>query len=212
MNKTLLEIHEDVPADHYDKGIKDNIFQKIWHSSRFLEIAKVTKQINGPILDVGCHSGTFTKKIADLTKSKEIYGIDISGDSIDAINKRIPFGHFTVADAQDKIPFKDELFDAVYCLEVLEHVDHPDKVLDEIYRCLKSGGTCLILVPSESKLFKIVWLLWTLVFPVWRHAHVQDFSGSRLERALIEHGFKIISIKKFNLGMLKLVVCQKNER
>ena len=212
MSKTLLEIHEDVPADHYDRGIKDNIFQRIWHSTRFREIEKVTSQIDGPILDIGCHSGTFTNKIVELTNSKDIYGIDISGESIDVIKKRIPFGHFEVVDAQDKIPFKDEFFGAVYCLEVLEHVDHPDKVLDEIYRCLKPGGVCVILVPSESKLFKIVWLIWTLIFPVWRHAHVQEFSGNRLESALVDHGFRITSTNKFNLGMLKLIVCQKNER
>ena len=76
-SETLLHIHEDVPAEHYDQGIQKNPFQKYWHFKRFVEIAKVITPITGRILDVGCHSGTFTTHLLKFTKSQKIYGIDV---------------------------------------------------------------------------------------------------------------------------------------
>ncbi len=207
-HKSLLEIHEDVPAEHYDVGIKKNLFQKYWHSRRFKEVLKVIKSVTGPVLDVGCHSGTFTNVILNKIGSRDIYGIDISPEAIKLAQKRIPFGHFEVADAT-KLPFKSDLFDAVFCLEVLEHVDDPLSALREIYRVMKKGSYGVVLVPSDNKLFKIVWFIWTLVYPVWRHAHVQSYSNGTLEKTIEKLDFKIKLVKDFNLGMLKLIVFEK---
>ncbi|TSC63540.1 MAG: putative methyltransferase [Microgenomates group bacterium Gr01-1014_93] len=210
MVKTLIKIHEDVPADHYDKGIKNNLFQKYWHWRRFREVLKMVNSVDGPILDIGCHSGTFTEKILKKIGTREVYGIDISESAIKKISKRIPYGHFEVADAAS-LPFKNDFFDLAVCLEVLEHVDNPQKVISEIKRVLKKDGKVVMLVPADNKLFKIVWFVWTLYYPVWRHAHVQSFSGQGLEDLIKSAGLKIKYIKTFNLGMLKFVVAKKNE-
>lgn len=207
-HKTLLEIHEDVPAEHYDVGIKKNLFQKYWHSRRFTEISRVIKPVSGPVLDVGCHSGTFTSVILSKIGSQDIYGVDISPEAIKLAKKRIPSGHFEVADAA-KLPFKSDFFDAVFCLEVLEHVDDPVASLKEIYRVMKKGSYAVILVPSDNKLFKIVWFIWTLYYPVWRHAHVQSYSNGSLEKTIQGLDFKIKTIKDFNLGMLKMIIFEK---
>lgn len=208
MKKTLVQIHEDVPADHYDKSIKLNILQRYWHTRRFSEIADMIIPIQGMVLDVGCHSGTFTSKILDQIKTKKIYGIDISPSAISLAKKRIPFGAFQVADAT-KLPFKSGTFEAVFCLEVLEHLDHPELVFDEIYRVLKKDGYAVILVPTESLLFKLIWFIWISIFPVWKHAHVQSFRGDSLEKMARRSGFKVKIIKKFHLNMLKAIFIQK---
>lgn len=208
-HQSLVGIHEDVPANHYDRGLKVNIFQKIWHNRRFSETSRIVKPVSGKILDVGCHGGTFTQVVLKRIGTKQIYGVDISHSAIEYIQKRIPYGHFQVASAE-QLPFKTGTFDAVFCLEVLEHVDNPVRVVSEIRRVLKKGGYGVVLVPSESKLFKTIWFLWTLYYPVWRHAHVQNFSGNKLDEVISEIGLKIIKSKIFNLGMLKLVVFEKN--
>ena len=204
----MLEIHEDVAADHYDKGLKKNIFQKYWHNRRFNEVLKVIKLVEGPVLDVGCHGGTFTKVILSKIGSKDIYGVDVSHSAIEYAGKKIPFGKFTVSDVA-RLPFKNNFFNAVICLEVLEHVDNPSQALSEIYRVLKKGGYTVILVPTDNKLFRIVWSLWTLYYPVWKHAHVQSFRNNTLESLLKKVGFKIDRVKTFNLDMLKLVIVHK---
>lgn len=207
-HKSLIEIHEEVPADHYDKGLKINLFQRIWHMRRFSEVSRVVKPVEGRFLDVGCHGGTFTKIVLSKIGSKDLYGIDISKPAIEYIKKKIPYGHFQAADVQ-QLPFKDNFFDAVFCLEVLEHVDDPEMALKEIKRVLKKDGYGVVLVPSESKLFRIVWFVWTMYYPIWRHAHVQNFNGKKLDQLIDGLGLKILLSKNFNLGMLKLVMFEK---
>ena len=207
-HKTLLEIHEDVPANHYDQGIKRNLFQKYWHWRRFAEVLKVTEPTEGPILDIGCHSGTFTQVILSKAGTKQIYGIDVSNSAIALAKKRIPYGKFEVGDAA-KLPFKSDFFELVYCLEMLEHVDDPVAVLKEARRVLKKGGKMVLLVPSDNKLFKLIWFVWTMYYHHWRHAHVQSYSKGLLEKVVENVGFKVLKVKTFQSGMLKLIVCQK---
>jgi ubiquinone/menaquinone biosynthesis C-methylase UbiE len=47
------------------------------------------------------------------------------------------------AAAGEKLPFPDESFDLVVCLDVLEHVMDPAMVLSEVHRVLKPGGKVL---------------------------------------------------------------------
>jgi SAM-dependent methyltransferase len=51
-----------------------------------------------------------------------------------------------VGDIHD-MPFSDGTIDAFFCIAVLEHVQNPIKAMEEIHRCLKSGGKALIYVP-----------------------------------------------------------------
>lgn len=48
----------------------------------------------------------------------------------------------------ENIPFEDEKFDFVMATEVLEHAENPSQLFGEMIRCLKTGGTVLITVPT----------------------------------------------------------------
>ena len=39
-----------------------------------------------------------------------------------------------------EIPFESELFDAIICIHVLEHVENDRKAINELFRILKPGG------------------------------------------------------------------------
>lgn len=47
-------------------------------------------------------------------------------------------------------PFEDNTFDLVYCSHVLEHLNEPVKVLEEIWRILKPNGKLILKVPHFS--------------------------------------------------------------
>lgn len=49
------------------------------------------------------------------------------------------------------IPFPDQSFDGVLCIEVLEHAPSPDLLLSEISRVMKPGATLLLTVPWSAR-------------------------------------------------------------
>lgn len=204
ISKKLINLHENVSPDHYDKGIKKNVFQKYWHSKRIKEIIKLSVPTKGRLLDVGCHSGLLTKEIIKHVKPDDIYGIDISVRAIEKAKKRIKNGKFKVADAH-KLPYENSFFNVLFCLEMLEHVDYPKVVIRELYRVLKKDGYAIILVPTDNLLFRIVWFLWNIRYSVWKHVHVQSFQNDLLERIVKKEEFKITLVKTFNFKMLKII-------
>jgi ubiquinone/menaquinone biosynthesis C-methylase UbiE len=208
MNKTLTEIHEDVPADHYDRGVKNNLWQKFWHKKRIHEVKKMTSTRMGNVLDVGCHSGFMTEKIIKSSLYNKIYGIDVSKEAIVLAKKRIKQGKFVLGNAHD-LPFKENFFDVVFCLEILEHVEKPQKVMSEIKRVLKKNGQVIVLVPTDNLLFKSIWYVWNIMYPVWKHAHIQSFKSNSLIELLEKQGFTVEQVKRFNLNMLVLVKASK---
>lgn len=211
--KIGLDLHAHVPANWYFESLKKDPFQKYWHTTRFREVKKVITSVN-LVLDVGCADGVFSNVIFKSTNAKKFIGLDIVKSSVDwankhwAKNKRMKF---IVGDAH-KLPFKDETFDAVFCLEALEHVVNPVQVFKEFKRVMKKGGYGVFLVPSDNDLFKIVWWLWLTFYPrgwVWRETHIQTYRNNYLPKACKKAGFEIELDKKFNLGMLHLVKVKK---
>lgn len=204
------KLHKNVPPDWYAKSIKENLLQRYWHTRRFNEVKRILSKTGGWALDIGCADGTFTKVLLDKTGVQKIIGIDVLKNSVSFAKKRYKKNKrmsFRVGDAH-QLPFDSKTFDAVFCLEALEHMFDPLKVLNEIYRVLKKEGYVVILVPSENWLFHgVVWPLWQF-WPgknIWEHTHLHNFSNGFLEDTVGRAGFKIIENKKFLLGMLHLI-------
>ena len=205
---TAIYLHANVPPDWYALSIRNNLLQRFWHTTRFREVGKLVTPA-GVVLDVGCADGTFTKVLLDRVHAQKIIGIDVLKNSIMfakrrfARNKKISF---RTADAHN-LPFENEMFDAVFCLEAIEHVVDPLRVMREMHRVLKKGGYTIVLVPSESLLFRIIWWLWQKVpgKNIWEHTHLNNFSNDFLEELLTTSGFTVVGNKKFLLGMLYAV-------
>jgi len=96
---------------------------------------------DGKVLDVGCGEAYLRSYIADYV------GIDIAGD---------PSIYFDLE--QGVLPFDDNSFDTVICLDVLEHIQAAHKIFEEIFRV--SNGHVIISLPNEYTLyFRLMFLL-----------------------------------------------------
>jgi ubiquinone/menaquinone biosynthesis C-methylase UbiE len=223
MPSDAAELHKNVPPDWYFSSMKKNPFQRFWHKSRFAEVEKFIDPVpGGKVLDIGCADGVFTKVILDKqslslrdkSKACEIIGIDVLQSSVDWANKHWKKQKelkFRVGDAH-KLDFKANTFDAVFALEVMEHVFHPQEVFKEIKRVLKKNGYVIILVPSDNFLFNVIWWFVTKFWwaRIWQDCHVQSFSAKHsLADELKKAGFKVEVDDKFLLGMLNLVKARK---
>jgi len=96
------------------------------------------------VLDVGCGPGMVTKDIAHLTKGKVI-AIDDSEDMIKIarnVLKTYKNVEFRVCNAEN-LPFDNNTFDIVTCNLLLMWADNPQKIVNEMARVTKPGGTVL---------------------------------------------------------------------
>ena len=57
--------------------------------------------------------------------------------------------HYAVASAYD-LPFKENTFDAILMLDLIEHVSNKNLVLQQCYKVLKPGGKLFIKAPAEK--------------------------------------------------------------
>ncbi len=121
---------------------------------RFLVTATLDRclapsSIRHPILDIGCGTGMIMDAMGSHGR---VYGLDASPDAI-RLSKRRELHRIVRSDAGAGLPFRNEAFDAVTCLDVLEHLDDDRNLIEEIFRVLKPGGYVIITVPA----FQIQW-------------------------------------------------------
>ena len=209
ISKLEEKILSQVPPDYYQKGIKNNYLQRIWHNNKLKTVFDLIEKNPKNVLDVGCASGWFLSEIYKIYSSSKCTGVDIYDKAIEYGKKRYPQINFITTDAHS-LPFGSSAFDLVICTEVLEHVDGPDLVLQEIYRVLKKDGKAIVEMDTGNLLFQAIWYWWTnLRQGVWRDSHIHRFNTEKLERVIKNSGFKIKKKKIFNYTMAVAFLLEK---
>jgi 2-polyprenyl-3-methyl-5-hydroxy-6-metoxy-1,4-benzoquinol methylase len=97
------------------------------------------------VLDAGCGEGETLVRLDSLPR-RSTTAIDLSEQAIRHVRDRVPWVDASVANVAD-LPFGDDSFDLVLCLEVLEHLPRPGTALDELVRV--GRGDVVVSVPHE---------------------------------------------------------------
>lgn len=154
---------------------KGNPIQKWWKQS----IAKTVWNwipASSTLLDIGCGASPI------ITKYPHAIGIDINEDKIKFMKKKLPNGFFVMMPGEN-LEFEDSSFDYALCLEVIEHLPMPEKVISEIARVLKPGGKAAIATPDYSRKH---WLIAEKFTPA-KVQHINKFTRKSLEQMCRRH-------------------------
>ena len=143
----------DEEAIHYDEwyGTKKGAFIDRIETKCAFELFETHEGMK--ILDVGCGTGNFSIKLAEL--GCEIVGIDVSDKMLEMARKKASSknlkAEFLRMDACN-LDFADETFDGVISIATLEFVSNYQKAIDEMFRVVKRGGQILIgTINKDSK-------------------------------------------------------------
>lgn len=108
------------------------------------EINRLGKK-NPSILDFGAGSGTY----ADMLKDEDIHTDCLEPDK--KLQKTLAKkGYKVVNDAKD---LKEQTYDIIYALNVMEHVKDDHDVVVQLTKALKIGGAIIIYVPAFQMLY-----------------------------------------------------------
>jgi ubiquinone/menaquinone biosynthesis C-methylase UbiE/uncharacterized protein YbaR (Trm112 family) len=112
------------------------------------------------MLDAGCGAGRFLD--VSSTTGAEVVGLDLS-NAVDAAARSLA-GRENVHLVQASIyemPFKPGVFDAVYCIGVIQHTPDPPRTLAILPSVLKRGGRIAVTIYEKrrfSKLYSKYWV------------------------------------------------------
>ena len=111
-------------------------------------LERVNLNKNDKILDAGCGEGSLGKELIKRGYSN-IFGFDYSSEGVKKAKE-----HYKKCIKSDiySLPYKDNEFDIVICIEVLEFLDDPKKAFKELLRVTKKQ---IIIVSANYTWFKI---------------------------------------------------------
>lgn len=202
------EFHDTRERDR--QLLTDEDFLKKYPNKRFYKIASNTSTFlsqtfrkyvshDSYVLDYCCGLGYTSAELALLTDN--IYGIDISGESVSTAyqnvlqnNNKVQQANFREMNAE-KTTFPDDTFDVIVCNGVLHHLD-TQIAFKELKRILKDGG---VVIANESLGYNPIIQAYRYLTPkirtAWETDHILKGKDFRHAKRL----FTSISFNYFNI-------------
>jgi 2-polyprenyl-3-methyl-5-hydroxy-6-metoxy-1,4-benzoquinol methylase len=143
------------------------------------------------VLDVGCGMGFMTEAL--VRSGRQVVPLDIERSLVHHTNQRInryvPSGNGTLY-AGYAVPFADQSFDTIVCLDVIEHVEDDLRLVKEFRRLLRPGGHLVLTVPALQLLYG----------QRDKHiGHYRRYDKPLLRERLAAAGFEVMQLEYWNM-------------
>jgi SAM-dependent methyltransferase len=110
-------------------------------------IELITSLVKGEkVLEIGCGNGVLLEKLQN--KGKKVLGIEPNSDLIDISKKNNPNLNIKQGFAEDLNRLIDDKFDVILMIDVLEHIENDEALLDDLSKFLNDGGEIIFVVPA----------------------------------------------------------------
>lgn len=152
-------------------------------------LRKFDKYLKGKILEVGCGIGTFTET---LSKYGKVTAIDVDGNLINTskennnLNFQIGYGDIE----KGEYFFKDQQFNSVICINVLEHIENDNQAIKNLYKILKEQGILILLIPAHPFLYGEI---------DKSIGHFRRYTKKDIRQLLEKEGFNVLQFKTLNM-------------
>ncbi len=145
ISKTNKRIWDDFVPDYVDERVK-----------KVLSLLP-TAAAEPHYLDIGCSTGGATLLVARRIGAESIKGVDFVHTE-EARKRGVDAIDYDLNSAKP-LPYADNSFHIITCMETLEHIHDTDFLLSEIRRLLKDDGTAIIDIPRLDSMMNTLLLL-----------------------------------------------------
>lgn len=138
----------------------------------------------GRVLDVGGYDGYW------------LAGIDAGEPCSIDIDPVPSFGRVKyLRGSGDHLPFHNDVFDTIFALDVIEHVEHDEPFVEELLRVLKSGGTLYLTTPHQDiRIFPAPLTTWAN--RRWQHHRTTGYTPETIQRLVDRRSPRNIEIRQ----------------
>jgi ubiquinone/menaquinone biosynthesis C-methylase UbiE len=160
-------------------------------------------QLNGRVLDLGCGDGRYFRLV--WPRTTEVVGVDMNPGVAELARQSGVYRKVHVAPAH-QVPEASEIFDHVFANCSLEHMDHLDAALTEIYRCLKPGGSLLCSVPTDRL------VQWSLLPKLVAMAGFESQAASLQKEFMTYHHFvNLLAVEEWQVKFTNVGLVPENQ-
>ncbi len=140
------------------------------------------------MIDLGCGEGITLEELLRKFPGKRCLGIDLDLNNLKTCKSYLlPVACGDVC----RLSVKAESADCCLLMDVIEHLERPEEVLEEVYRTLEPGGSLILVFPNDKMFFlsRLVFLKFKEAF--YDSGHVKRWNPKKMKRLLEKKGFKI---------------------
>ena len=177
-----------------EKGQKERFRTQINKALKFCNKVKDGEDIK--ILDIGSGLGFFLDVCDEMGLYSE--GCDINEKAVNYANKNKNRTRLGTIDSY----YGDSSFDIIFALNLIEHIPHPKKFIEECRRVLKPGGLLILETPIQESLFHVFARIGDILtgfrmnnYGVNTNGHIYKFCGRTFDK-ISELGFNIVHKEK----------------
>ncbi len=188
-------IYDDAADDWWSGGKR---WVRTLHNMVPARLAYFDRFVEWPgkaVLDLGCAGGFMAEAICH--RGGRVTGIDPARRAIAAARAHARREGLDIrydVGVGEALPYDDDAFDVVVCVDVLEHVADLDRVIAEVARVLRPGGVFVFDTINRNPLatFVVVTIGERIVrlLPRGTHDPRKFIRPAELRRMLEEHGFE----------------------
>jgi ubiquinone/menaquinone biosynthesis C-methylase UbiE len=151
-NPCQSRLSQEAERRRYFEEISRKRFQgREWHVPI---VARFDSFRGKDVVEIGC--GVGTDGIEFARNGANYIGVDLTPKSVELTRERFEVfgvpGRFEVGNAEEGLPFSDASVDHVYSFGVIHHSPAPERIVREIYRVLRKGGTFTVMLYNRSSI------------------------------------------------------------
>ena len=168
-------------------------------TARDKRLNMILPHVRGRVLDIGCGFTRLPDRIPNLVSYT---GLDNHPNTPGHFERNYPQHEFHLCNLEaDPLDFLEGPYDTVILTAIVEHLHHPEVVLERVRPLLAPGGRVLITTPSPfGDLLHQVGSRLGLFYAEKVVEHVQIFSLQRLVKMAVNSGYQVLEAKSFVWG------------